>query len=141
VLILFAKMNDGGLRLCVDYLALSKATVKNLSPLPLISEMLDREGEVRLFTKLDLRGAYNLFRFKQGDEDKTAFRKCCGQFKYRVMPFGLTDALATFQSYIDDCQQPYIDHFAVWYLDNILIDPTTEKDHKEHVWPVPQRRK
>jgi len=76
-----AKKKDGGLRLCVDYRALNKATVKNRYPLPLISEMLDRVREARKFTKLDLRGAYNLIRIKEGDEYKTAFRTRYGQFE------------------------------------------------------------
>jgi hypothetical protein len=72
--ILFAKNKDGGLRLCVDYRALNAGTIKNRYPLPLISEMLDRVGGARFFTKLDLRGAYHLIRIKEGDEYKTAFR-------------------------------------------------------------------
>jgi len=100
--ILFAKKKDGGLRLCVDYSALNLATVKNRYPLPLISEMLDHVREARIFTKLDLSGAYNIIRIKQGDEYKTAFRTRYGQFKYRVMRFGLSNAPATFQSYIDN---------------------------------------
>jgi hypothetical protein len=139
--ILFAKKKDGGLRLCVDYRALNLATVKNRYPLPLISEMLDRVREARIFTKLDLRGAYNLIRIKEGDEYKTAFRTRYGQFEYRVMPFGLTNAPATFQSYIDDCLRPYIDDFAVCYLDDILIYSTNEKEHEEHVRQVLQRLK
>jgi hypothetical protein len=96
--ILFAKKKDGGLRLCVDYRALNLATVKNPYPLPLIPEMLDRVREARIFTKLDLRGAYNLIRIKEGDEYMAAFRTRYGQFEFRVMPFGLTNAPATFQS-------------------------------------------
>jgi len=100
--ILFAKKKDGGLRLCVDYRALNLATVKNRYPLPLISEMLDHVPEARIFTKLDLRGAYNLIRIKEGDKYKTALGTRYGQFEYRVMPFGLTNPQATFQSYIED---------------------------------------
>ena len=96
--ILLAKKQDGGSRLSVDYRALNLATVKNRYPLQLISEMLDRVREARIFTKLDLRGAYNLIRIKEGDEYKTAFRTSYGQFEYRVMPFGLRNAPATFQS-------------------------------------------
>jgi len=137
----FAKKMDGGLRLCVDYRALNKATVKNRYPLPLISEMLDRVREARIFTKLDLSGAYNLFRIKEGDEYTTAFRTRYGQFEYVVMPLGLTNAPATFQSYIDDCLRPYIDDFAVGYLDDILIYWTNEREHEEHVRQVLQRLK
>jgi len=77
--------------------------------------------EARIFTKLDLQNVYHLIRIKDGDEFKIAFRTRYGQFEYQVMPFGLTDAPATFQAYIDDCLQPYIDDFTVCYLDDILI--------------------
>jgi len=139
--ILFAKKKDGGLTVCVDYHALNLATVKNRYPLPWISEMLDRVCEARIFTKLDPRGAYNLIRIEEGDEYKTAFRPRYGQFEFRVMPFGLTNAPATFQSYIDDCLRPYIDSFALCYLDDILIYSTNEKEHEEHVRQVLQRLK
>jgi len=69
---LYAKKTDGGLRLFVDYRALNKATVKNRYPRPLISEMLDHVREARIFTKLDLRGAYDLIRIQEGDEYRTA---------------------------------------------------------------------
>jgi hypothetical protein len=56
---------DGLLRLCADYRALYYALVKNLYPLPLISEMLERVGKAKTFTKQDIRGAYNLSRIKE----------------------------------------------------------------------------
>jgi hypothetical protein len=54
-------------------------------PLPatLMSETLERIGKAKTFTKLDIRGAYNLIRIKEGDEFKTAFRTRYGQFEYR----------------------------------------------------------
>jgi len=64
---------------CLCYHALNKATVKNQNPLPVISEMLENEREVSIFTKRDLRGAYNLIRIQQEDDYKTAFRKGDGQ--------------------------------------------------------------
>jgi hypothetical protein len=72
--ILFVKKKDGSLRLCVDYRGLNKITKKNRYPLPLISGLLDRLRTGKIFTKLDLRGAYNLLRIRPGDEWKTAFR-------------------------------------------------------------------
>jgi hypothetical protein len=136
--ILFATKKDGGLRLCVDYRALNLHTVENRYPLPLMSELLDRMREARIFTKLDLRNAYHLIQIKEGDRFETAFRTRYGQFEYRVMPFGLTNAPATFQAYIDDCLWPYTDDFAVCYLDDILIYSTNEKEHKDHVGNVLQ---
>ena len=93
----------------------------------------------QIFTKLDLRNAYHLIRIKEGDEYKTAFRTRYGQFEYRVMPYRLTNALATFQAYIDHCLRPYIDNFAVCYLDDILNNSTNEEEHKEQVRKVLER--
>jgi hypothetical protein len=58
--ILFVKKRDGSLRLCVDYRALNHTSVKNRYPLPLISEILERVDKAKIFTKLNLRGSYNL---------------------------------------------------------------------------------
>jgi hypothetical protein len=80
--ILFVKKKDGSLRLCVDYRGLNKITLKNRYPLPLIPESLDRLSKAKFFTKLDLRGAYNLVRIAPGDEWKTAFRCRYGHFEY-----------------------------------------------------------
>jgi len=137
--ILFAKKKEGELRLCGDYRAFNLGTVKNRYPLPLISELLNRVREAQIFTKLDLWNAYHLIRIKQGDEFKTAFRTRYGQFEYQVMPFGLKNAPATSQAYIDDCLRPYIDNFTIWYLDDILIYSTNEKEHEDHVRKVLQR--
>ena len=83
--------------MCVDYHGLNKATVKNRYPLPLLSGLLDQLGKAKIFTKIDLQGAYNLVRIKEGDEWKTAFRTRYRHFEYNVMPFGLTNAPAIFQ--------------------------------------------
>jgi hypothetical protein len=110
--------------------------VKNRYPLPLIYEFLDRVGKTTIFTKLDLRSAYNVIRIKEGDEFKTAFRTRYGQFKYQVMPFGLTNAPATFQGYFDDSLRPYMDDFVVCYLDDILMFSEDTAQHEGHVIKV-----
>ena len=96
------KKKDGSLRLCVDYRGLNHTTVNNRYPLPLIQETLDRVGKAKIYTKLDLRGAYNLLRIKSGEEWKTAFGTRYGHFEFSVMPFGLTNAPATFQNFMND---------------------------------------
>ena len=95
--ILFVEKKDGSLCMCVDYRGLNKAIMKNRYPLLLISGLLDQLGKTKIFTKIDLRSAYNLVRIKEGDEWKTAFRTRYGHFKYNVMPFGLINAPAIFQ--------------------------------------------
>jgi hypothetical protein len=131
--LLFVKKKDGSLRLCVDYHGLNKITKKNRYPLPLISGLLDWLHTGKIFTKIDLRGAYNLFRIRPGDEWKTAFRTRYGHFKYTVMPFSLTNALVVFQPLMNDIFREYMDEFVVVYLDDILIFSKNQEDHDKHV--------
>ncbi|KAJ1572770.1 hypothetical protein NDA11_007138 [Ustilago hordei] len=100
--VLFVPKKDGGLRLCVDYRGLNEITVKNRAPLPLIEEQLFLLRKARIYTKLDLRAAYNLIRIAKGDEWKTAFGTQLGLYEYLVMPFGLANAPAHFQSFINN---------------------------------------
>lgn len=132
------KKNTAKLRLCVDYRALNKITIKNRCPLPLISETLDRLRDAKIFTKLDLKGAYNLVRIAAGDEWKTAFRTRYGHFEYLVMPFGLTNAPATFQAFLNDVLRASLDTIVVIYLDDILIYSQDEESHVLHVRKVLQ---
>jgi len=67
------KKKDGSLQMCVDYQGLSKVTIKNLYPLSLIADLLHQLGQAKIYTKIDLRGAYNLLQIKEGDECKTTF--------------------------------------------------------------------
>ena len=71
-------------------------TIKNRHPLPLISETLNRLGRAKWFTKLDLKDAYYRILIKRGNKWKTAFCMRYGYFEYLIMPFRLTNALATF---------------------------------------------
>ncbi len=137
--VLFVKKKDGSLRLCVDYRGLNKVSKKNRYPLPLISEALDRLGSAKIYTKLDIRSAYNLIRIKEDDEWKTAFRTCYSHFEYKVMPFGLANAPATFQSYINDALRQNLDLFCIAYLDDIIIYSEDDEEHTQHVrWVLTQ---
>ena len=134
--ILFALKKDGKLRLCVDYRQLNSITVKNRYTLPRSTELMDRFQGAKVFSKLDLRSAYNLIRMKEGEEWKTAFRTRYGHFEYLVMPFGLTNAPATYQALINDTLREYLDLFYVAYLDDILIYSKDKKSHTQHVRKV-----
>jgi len=137
--ILFARKKDGSLRLCVDYRRLNDLTVKNVYPLPLIHELLDRMAGSSIFTKLDLKDAYWLIRIKKGDEWKTAFRTRYGLFEYLVMPFGLSNAPGQFQSYVNKLFSDMLDLFVCTYLDDFMIFSKTYADHVQHVGKVLQR--
>jgi len=131
--VLFVPKKDGSLRLCVDYRKLNNDTVKNAYPLPLIKDLLDRVRQCTIFTKLDLPGAYNLVRIRDGDQPKTAFRTRFGNFEYEVMPFGLCNAPATFQFFLNDILSEVLDKYAYSYIDDILIFSKTKEEHIKHV--------
>ncbi|XP_073408526.1 uncharacterized protein [Dendrobates tinctorius] len=102
-------------------------------PLPLISDLFSRIKGACWFTKLDLRGAYNLIRIKHGDEWKTAFNTPEGHFEYLVMPFGLTNAPSVFQCFMNDIFRDFVDKFLIIYLDDILIFSKDWDSHVEHI--------
>ena len=91
-------------------------------------------GRAKRFTQLDLTSAYHRMRIREGDEWKTAFRTRYGHFKYQVMPFGLSNAPASFQSYINKILAEKLDIFVIVYLDDILI--YTEDESQGHVEAV-----
>jgi hypothetical protein len=134
--ILFTPKKDGSLRLCVNYRKINDITIKNRYPLPNIEELQDRLAQAKWFSKIDLKGAYNLIRMKEGEEWKTAFRTRYGHYEYLVMPFGLTNAPATCQMMINNTLREYLDITVVAYLDDILI--YTDGNLEQHVKDVQQ---
>ncbi|KAK3523590.1 hypothetical protein QTP70_002725 [Hemibagrus guttatus] len=111
----FVAKKDGGLRPCIDYRALNKITVKFRYPLPLVPAALERLRGATVFTKLDLRSAYNLIRIRKGDEWKTAF-----DFMHEVL-------------------RDFLHKFVVVYIDDILIYSRSMADHQRHVAEVLHR--
>jgi len=137
--ILFVKKKDGSLRLCMDYRRLNAITIKNQYPLPLIGDLIDQLRDCTVYTKIDLRGAYNLLQIAEGEEWKTAFRTRYGLFEYKVMPFGLTNAPASFQHLMNQIFRDILDVYVIVYLDNILIYSKSENNHWTHVCEVLKR--
>ncbi|XP_040203749.1 uncharacterized protein LOC120935755, partial [Rana temporaria] len=135
----FVKKKGGELRPCIDYRGLNRITIKNAYPIPLISELFDRLKGATVFTKLDLRAAYNLVRIKAGDEWKTAFNTRTGHYESLVMPFGLCNAPAVFQEFINDVFRDLLQQCVVVYLDDILVYSESMEAHILDVKRVLQR--
>ena len=96
-------------------------------------------GKVRIYTQLDVRGAYNLLLVKEGDQHKLAFQTRYGLFEPTVMQFGMTNAAADFQGYINNAIQEALDEFASAYLDDIHIYSSSEEEPESHVKWIMER--
>jgi hypothetical protein len=131
--ILFVNKKDGGFRMCVDYRALNKATIKNSYPLPRIDDIFDRLVGAKFFSKIDLRSGYHQIRLEPDAIPKTAFRTRYGLFEFTVLPFGLTNAPSTFMALMNDVFRQHLDVFVIIYLDDILIYSRTKEEHLNHI--------
>lgn len=134
--ILFAKKKDGSLRMCIDYRALNSITVKDKHPLPRIEELFDIMAGAACFSVMDLHSGYHQVRVRPEDIQKTAFRTRFGLHEFTVLPFGLTNAPATFMRLMNHVLRPFLDKFVVVFLDDICVfspDPETHLQHLDQV--------
>ena len=122
--------------MCVDYRALNEQTVKNRYPLPRIDDLLDSLHRASYFTALDLQQAYHQVRLDPDDVPKTAFLTHKGQYEYRVLPFGLTNAPATFQALMNRVLAPLLGKCCLVYMDDILVFSKTPQEHVQHLREV-----
>ena len=120
----------------VDYKKLNDVTEKDWTPLPRMNDTLDQRIESQLFTKIDLKDAFNQMRIKEGNKWKTAFKTRYGTFEYLVMLFGLTNAPATFQKYVNWVLRKKLDQEGVAYVDNILVTGHDQVTHREKVQKI-----
>ncbi|KAK3569650.1 hypothetical protein QTP86_002648 [Hemibagrus guttatus] len=125
----FVAKKDGGLRPCIDYCVLNSQTVKFAYPVPLVPAALEELCRAHIFSKLDLRSAYNLIHILQRDEWKMAFITLLGHYEYLVMPYGLSNAPSVFQRFMNEIFQDMLHKFVVVYIDDILIYSPNLSDH------------
>ncbi|ERF70476.1 hypothetical protein EPUS_09218 [Endocarpon pusillum Z07020] len=136
LLVLFVKKKNGDLRFCIDYRSLNELTKKDRYPLSLISETLSQLAYAMIFTKLDIRHAFNRIRIDPDLILWALFRTTYGAFEPVVLPFSLCNGPAIFQRYINSVLIDYLSVFCTAYIDDILIFSKDKKEHRQHVRQV-----
>jgi hypothetical protein len=136
--VVFFKKKYGMLRLCIDFRRLNKVTIKNQYPLPKIDDLFDQLKGAKIFSKIDLRLGYHQVRIKEDDTSKIAFHTMYGHYDFVVVPFGLTNAPATFTCMMNGVFKHLLEKLVIVFLDDILIYSKTEEEHERHLRMVPQ---
>lgn len=124
--------------MCVDYRRLNAIAEADAYPMPRVDDMIDALGKAKYITTLDLARGYWQVPVEKESRSRTAFATPYGLFQFRVMPFGLHGAPATFQRMMDqllaDCTG-----YAAAYLDDVVIHSSSWKDHIRHIGEVLHR--
>ena len=124
---------DDTLWLCIDHRHFSKVTEGNKHPFPRKDDLFDQMRGAKVFSKIDLWFGYHQIRINDEDTHKTTFRTRYGHCEFVVVPFGLTNAPATFMCLINSVFNKYLDKFVLVFLDDILIYSNNEEEHEEHL--------
>jgi hypothetical protein len=132
--ILFVKKPEGGFRFYVNYRALNAIIFQDRYFFPLIRETLKRLAKARYYTKMNVRAAFYRLRIKKGDEWKIAFCTKFGLFKWVIISFGLAEASAIFQKYINSILDDFLDKFCSAYMNNVFI--YSDKPYQDHMSKV-----
>ena len=127
------RKKSGKLRICIDYRKLNSKTRRDAFPLPRIEESLDALGGATLFSTIDLQSAYNQVEVMEADKPKTAFSSPMGLFEYNRMPFGLSNAPATFQRLMNTIFREDLHEKLLVYLDDIVIHSKTFEEHVQRL--------
>jgi hypothetical protein len=134
--ILLVKKKTGEWRLCVDFRKLNAYTIKNKFPFPIIEELFEELLGAKWFTTLDLRFGFHQILVDKEDQYKIAFQTHFGLFEYKVMPYDLTGAPATFQAIMNHILALLLRKCVVVFIDDILIYSKSYDEHVQNVHMV-----
>ena len=129
--IVLVRKKDGSRRFCVDYRKINAITRKDAYPIPWVDDALDTLSGSQWFTTLDMISGYWQVQMDPGDQEKTAFCTQEGLFEFKVMPFGLCNAPATFQRLMDAVLAGLQWKTCLVYLDDVVIPG---RDLLEHLY-------
>uniref|UniRef100_A0A0G4G628 Reverse transcriptase domain-containing protein n=1 Tax=Chromera velia CCMP2878 TaxID=1169474 RepID=A0A0G4G628_9ALVE len=127
----FVAKKDGSLRMCIDYRAINKITIKDKYAMPRPEELLDRLHGAKIFSVLDMRQFFYQLRIRLGDEPKTAMCIWYGNYEWLVMPFGICNPPLTSQQAIQVCLREVLDDCVFAWIDDVLVYSPTVDQHEE----------
>jgi hypothetical protein len=131
--VLLVKKKDNSYRFCVDYRHLNAITVKGQFPVPVIDEFLDELQKASWFSCLDLCSGFHQIPMTPEDCFKTTFQTHMGHYEFRVMSFGLTGALHTFQKAMNATLAPLLRKCVLVFFDDILVYSQSYDEHLQHL--------
>ena len=117
----------------MDFTDLNKACPKDSYPLPQINLIVDTTAGHALLSFMDIYSRYNQIRIYPDDKDKTSFITNQGTYCYKVMPFGLKNARATYQWLVNLMFKPFIGTCMDVYVDDLLVKCMQEDGHLEYL--------
>ena len=120
-------------RMCVDFTDLNKACPKDSYPLPRVNVLVDSTTRHQLLSFMDTFSGYNQIRMHENDQEETSFVTNQGLFCYKVMPFGLKNAGATYQRLMNRMFAPQIGRNVQVYVDDMLVKSRQEEDHLKYL--------
>ena len=127
--VVIVKKANGKWRMCIDFTNLNRAYPKDSYPLPRIDSLVESTTRHELLRFMDAFSGYNQIRMEETDQEKTSFVKSQGLFCYKVMPFGLKNAGATYQRLMNKMFMHQIGRNVQVYVDHILVKIKQEDDH------------
>lgn len=131
--VILVKKKDSTWRFCVDYRRLNTVTKKDVYPLPRIDDAIDCLFAASYFSSVDLRSGYWQIPMHDNDREKTAFITPDGLFEFNVMPFGLCNAPATFERFMDTILRGLKWEICMCYLDDVVIFGRTFSEHNKRL--------
>ncbi len=137
--IVLVRKKNGKIRPCVDYRKLNDVTYKDAYPLPRIQDCLDAMAGASVFSTLDMTSGYYQVPVKADDKPKTAFVTKRGLFQFKTMPFGLSNAPATFQRLMELALSGLQWTTCLIYLDDVIIFASSFNEHLSRIQIILER--